>query len=122
MLASSYEFWVENATAQPIAASGVTINITPWKFGTDGALVYGTPVALTNAGTIADDASGQIGATQDNSSDLYLGAHLDCQFDALVGATGTATLYMRILGADQNTMALVSVTDITAQKIFGAEI
>lgn len=119
MLASSFKFTLQNATGQSV--NGVAVKYSPWKFGATGALEYGTPETVTQSTPVADAASGDIGSI-DNSSNLNLGGHLEITFPATASATGTAYVFLITGSADQETVMLVAVTDITAQKIFSAEI
>ena len=122
MLAKSFSFYCKNETGAVIAPGDVDISYNPYKFGTDGALVYGTPQSLSNSASILDGDSVEVG-TVNNSSELAFGAHLNVTFAGTAGATGKVTLYIRQLNADQDTDALFSITDITTfQKIVGVEI
>lgn len=90
MLGSHYRLRVKNTT-------GVTIDVAidgkPWKITTGGALVYGTTgelfynAALTNG-------SASAGATQDNSTNKFIGLHLTAVITPSASATGFVSVQL----------------------------
>lgn len=97
-LSKYYRFVLENKTGVSIAAGEIDLLINRSKIGpTDAAINHeASAVGLTNAGSIADNAFGIIGAVQDNSSGQFLEGV--GHFLATISATtpnGDVILYMQ---------------------------
>ena len=110
MLAKYYRFWIVNNSAQTLTynnAARLEIRTTPWKFTSEGALVYGTvdvdtTALLTTDGSIADGVAAE-GTVIDNTTDLYLGLHgyLECKHDVDTGVGARINLLVET--SDDNT-------------------
>jgi len=101
MLPQTYKFHAVNKTGAAInvatsgAENAITVDVLPWNFDSNGALVYaGSEVAAFAAtGDIVDDGT-EAGSAQDNSSNLYLGLHGKATAKTNgVGADGTVDIY-----------------------------
>jgi len=99
MLPKYYRFHVVNNTGQTATlADGAlfALRLSPWKFDSANALVYGTAIAddLGQAATLVNGASSE-GDVQDNTSNLYLGLNAEWEMTHdLDAAVGTWDLYI----------------------------
>ncbi len=92
-----YKFVVKNECGETLGANAITVTLLRWKFNSSGALTYESSVTtLQNSSSIADDAYGDIGSAQDNSSDLWLGGFFMFEVNAgsLSSPDGNVILYL----------------------------
>ena len=104
MLPKFYRFIAVNNTGQTLTAVEgglIALRFMPYKFGTTGALEYGTVITddVGQAATIADTVASE-GDVQDNSTNLYVGGHgtFDVTHD-VDAAAGTYELYVEFCDA-----------------------
>ena len=92
-----YKFVAKNECGETLGASTITVTLIRWKFNSSGELVYeSSETSLQNSSSIADDAYGDIGSAQNNSSDLYLGGYgmFTVNASSLSSPDGSVTLYL----------------------------
>ena len=92
-----YKFVAENECGETLGANTITVTLIRWKFNSSGELVYeSSETSLQNSSSIADDAYGDIGSAQDNSSNLYLGGYgmLTVNASSLSSPDGNVTLFL----------------------------
>lgn len=96
MLPEFYRFQVKNETGETLAASAVTVEAKRLKFNGQAAIQYESSETnvFTHAPTIINDAYAE-GATQDNSSDLFVGGHFEFEVTAPASADGNVTLFLQ---------------------------
>ncbi len=107
MLPKYYRFHVVNKTEQTATlADGAlfALRLSPWKFTSAGALVFGTTITddLGQGATLVDGASSE-GDVQDNTSNLLLGlnGYWEMTHD-LDAAVGTWELYVETSDDNSN--------------------
>jgi len=122
MLAKYYRFRVLNDTDQTITyanAGRVDLAWIPYKFGTTGALEYGTEVTqevIASGETIAADAEDE-GAVVDNSTDLYIGLKGTFRVVADVSSTD-GTVYLYVEESTDNTIWPSDQADFEITDLF----
>lgn len=122
MLPKFYRFrclWTADQTLTYANAARVNLRLNPWKFGSAGALEYGTVITDNlgfGSGTIV--TTGQVESSViDNSSNLYLGVHGFLEVIADVSGTdGTMDLYIEWSDADGNWISDEADFDISDMK------
>lgn len=95
MLGPTYRFVAYNACSQALAANAITIKPRRWKFGTDGLLTdeaSGTADMLGQTGTLAN-VTYKLGATQDNTTNKYIGGFFEISVTAPASANGDISIY-----------------------------
>lgn len=91
MLGHTYRYQVYNGTGVSVT---VAIDERRWKFASDGSVTNAaesTAYASASLGTLAYGN----GSTVDNSTDKYIGAHLECNFAPASSATGTVSVWVQ---------------------------
>lgn len=92
----TYKFVAYNSTGVTLGAGAVNLYFRRWKF-VNGILTYEASIKnLTNAGTINNNAQGDIGATQSNATDVYLGG-IGGFFEVLTTSTPTGDVSLFLL-------------------------
>lgn len=123
MLPKFYRFrclWTADQTLTYDNAARVNLRLNPWKFGSAGALEYGTVITddlgFGAAETIV--TTGQVESSViDNSSNLFLGLHCFLEVIADVSGTGgTMKIYVEWSDADANWISEEADFDILDMK------
>lgn len=123
MLPKFYRFrclWTADQTLTFDSGARVNLRLNPWKFGSTGALEYGT-VITDDFGFIATNTivtTGQVeSGVKDNSSNLFLGLHGFLEVIADVSGTdGTMKIYVEWSDTDGNWISDEADFDISDMK------